>query len=202
MLVFNSKIGSRRHQWRGLIRLLYATALVCLPVHAVAQTTSANNSYPLQAGDVLEILVWKEVDLQREVRVRPDGGISFPLAGDIAAEDKTVQQLGTEIARRLTKFIPEPVVTVVLKESQGNRIYVIGKVNKPGEFVVNRFVDVIQALSMAGGLTPYAASNNVKILRRRGGRLTVLPFRYSDIEKGRSLEQNIVLRGGDTVLVP
>ncbi len=158
--------------------------------------------YTVRPADILEISVWKDENLQREVLVRPDGGISFPLVGDIKAQGKSVEEIRLEVARRLKRYIPNPVVTVVVKEILGNRVYVIGKVNEPGEFVVGRYVDVMQALSMAGGTATFASVNDIKILRRVGNKQTAIPFRYSDIEKGRKLEQNIILQDGDVVVVP
>lgn len=129
-------------------------------------------------------------------------GISYPLAGDLAAAGKTVDQLTTELVTRLTKFIPSPVVTVTLQENLGNRIYVAGKVLRPGVFLVNQDVTVLQALSMAGGPTPFADLKGIKILRREGGVERAIPFNYKQVQRGDRLEQNIILRPGDTVLVP
>jgi polysaccharide export outer membrane protein len=136
------------------------------------------------------------------VLVRPDGGLSFPLAGDVSASGLTVEALSTEIATRLRKYIPEAVVTVAVKELGGNRIYVIGKVNRPGEYPFSRPLDVMQALSLAGGATPFASLNDVRVLRREEGRQIAIPFHYGEVERGRNLEQNIELRTGDTVVVP
>lgn len=158
--------------------------------------------YLLSPEDVLEISVWKEESLTKQVVVRPDGAFSFPLVGDVQATAKTVEQIREEIRERLKKYIPEPVVSVSLLKVTGYKIYVIGRVNKPGEFVTGRFVDVLQALAMAGGLTPFAAENDIRILRRVEGKEYVRTFRYADVRKGRSLEQNILLRSGDTVVVP
>ena len=158
--------------------------------------------YGIQPGDILEISVWKEPDLQREVLVRPDGGVSFPLAGNILAVGLTVEQLREEVTSRLSRYIPDLVVTVTVQQIVGNKIYVIGQVNRPGEFVMNPRVDVLQALSMAGGLTAFASQNDILILRRSGGRQQAFEFRYGDVVKGRQLEQNILLTGGDVVVVP
>lgn len=158
--------------------------------------------YTINPGDLLEISVWKEPDLQRQVLVRPDGAFSFPLSGDIVAEGRTVEDVRQEITAQLGTFIPDLVVTVTVAEIRGNKIFVIGQVNTPGEFVVNPRVDVIQALSIAGGMTPFAQVNNIKILRRRNGQQRIQNFRYSDIIKGENLEQNILLEVGDVVLVP
>jgi len=146
--------------------------------------------------------VWKEKDLEGDVSVRPDGWLNFPLIGDIVASGKTVEELRKDITAKLSKFVPDPVVTVIVKQSLGYRIFVIGKVNKPGDFPAGRDIDVMQALSMAGGPTPYASVNKIKILRRVNGELKAIPFMYSHVEKGEDLEQNIVLQGGDIVVVP
>lgn len=158
--------------------------------------------YLVKAGDQLEVSVWKEADLQLTVLVRPDGGFSFPLAGDVRAAGKTVDSIRQELGQKLTRFIPDPVVTVMVSEIGGNMIYVIGQVKDPGSYVMNPRIDVMQALSIAGGATPFASLNDIKILRRQGNRQTVRSFRYGDIEKGRNLEQNILLASGDVVVVP
>ena len=169
---------------------------------AADEAMQADNVYRIQSGDILEVSVWNEESLLRQVLVRPDGGLSFPLVGNVQAAGKSVAELQMLITERLTKYIPDPVVTVAIQKLDGNKVYVIGKVARPGEFVANRYMDVVQALSMAGGMTPYAADNKIKVLRRENGKLTAIPFRYGDIEKGEDLEQNIMLQSGDVVLVP
>ncbi len=164
--------------------------------------SSADNSYRIQQGDVLTVAVWKESELHAEVLVRPDGGLSFPLAGDLNVLGKSIDQLRTELQERLKTYIPDPVVTVAIKAIGGNQIYVLGKVNRPGEFPFSRPVDVMQALSLAGGTTPYASVNDIVILRRQNDRVEAIRFRYSDVEHGRDLAQNVLLRSGDTVVVP
>lgn len=159
--------------------------------------------YRIQPGDVLTVSVWKEPDLQGDVLVRPDGGLSFPLVGEVAAERMTMAQLQQELSTKLRRFLPEPSVTIALKQLGGNRIYVLGKVNRPGEFTFSKPLDVMQAISLAGGMTPYAAANDIKILRRKpSGSQDAVPFRYGEVERGQSLPQNIILNSGDTVVVP
>lgn len=158
--------------------------------------------YRIQPGDVLMISVWKEADLQAEVLVRPDGGISFPLAGEQMAAGRTIEELRQSIDEKLRKFVPAPVITIVVRQLGGNRIYVVGKVNRPGEFPFSRPLDVMQALSVAGGTNSFAALNDILILRRENGRQISIPFRYADVERGHALDQNILLRSGDTVVVP
>jgi len=182
-----------------------ALLLTMLSLHLSVVADEQHNSssvYSIQPGDILEVSVWREEELLRQVLVRPDGGMSYPLVGDVHASGKSVAELQGLITERLTKYIPDPVVTVSIQQLNGNKIYVIGKVARPGEFVANRYMDVVQALSVAGGMTPYAADNKIKVLRRENGQLKAIPFRYGDIEKGEDLEQNIMLQSGDVVLVP
>ena len=158
--------------------------------------------YTVKPGDGLEISVWKEPDLQGPVLVTPDGAFSFPLVGQVDARGKTVTELQQIITERLAKYISDPVVTVSVRDIRGNKVFVIGQVNRPGEFIVNPRVDVMQALSMAGGTTAFASLNNITILRRTGTKQEALRFDYTAVVRGKSLEQNIELRSGDIVVVP
>ncbi len=187
--------------------LIAAASAVPSVAHAAdakpaATPAVADPEYRIGPEDVLEISVWKEESLKKEVLVRPDGGISFPLAGEVHAAGKTTAELQKEITKRIEQYIPDAVVSVALLKIVGNKIFVIGKVNKPGEYPAGRYVDVLQALAMAGGLTPYAAENDIKVLRKVQGKDTVFPFEYSKVQKGDRLEQNITLQGGDVVVVP
>jgi polysaccharide export outer membrane protein len=178
------------------------------PVIAPANPTPAApegddaSRYAVQPGDVLIVSVWHEPDLTREVRVSPDGWINYPLVGEVAVEGATVESLRETLQTKLHKYINEAVVDVSVKEPAGNRIYVLGKVNRPGVYPFNKSIDVVQALSLAGGTSKFAAINDIKILRRIDGEQQTYKFRYSDVERGRSLDQNIVLRSGDVVVVP
>lgn len=191
-----------------ILARLYVTAAVGMLIlasfgNANAQESNRQDvSYKVLPGDVLQVSVWKEPDLQLELLVRPDGEISYPLAGAISTRDKSVSDLETELTARLARFITDPIVTVSIKEVLGNKIYVIGQVNNPGVFVVNPQVDVLQALSMAGGATPFADLDNVRILRRHNSLQSALSFNYKDVIRGRNLEQNVVLKSGDVVVVP
>ena len=167
-----------------------------------AMAAEVDPEYQLGAEDVLLISVWKDEQLTREVVVRPDGMFSFPLIGDIQAEDRTVDQIRTDLVQRLTKYIPNPNVSVAVSKVESYKVYVVGRVNKPGEYVIGHYADVLQALSLAGGLTPFAKENDIKVMRRVRGEQHAIPFRYGDMRKGRALEQNIVLQRGDVVMVP
>jgi len=167
-----------------------------------AHAQAASGDYKLHAGDKIEVSVWKEVDLQRPVIIRPDGKFSFPLTGEIQAAGRTADQVRVDIEGRLKKYIPEPVVTVTVEDTGGNRIFVIGQVNKPGVFVMNPQLTVLQALSLAAGGTPFAKLDNIIVIRGTGASQTTLPFRYSQVTEGKSLGQNILLESGDVVVVP
>jgi polysaccharide export outer membrane protein len=184
-----------RAQFVGCALLLAA----CL---AAGNARGEGAPYQIQPGDVLQVSVWKEAELQAEVLVRSDGGMSFPLAGDLHAAGSTVAQVTEAVGERIRKLIPDAIVTVALKVSNGNRVYVVGKVNRPGEYAFSRPIDVMQAIALAAGTTPYAAIGDIRILRRDGDRQTALRFDYTDVEHGKALESNVVLRSGDTVVVP
>jgi polysaccharide biosynthesis/export protein len=174
-------------------------SLAALAVLGVAQA----DEYTVKAGDILGIAVWKEPDLtSNTVLVRPDGTFSVPLVGQVDARGKSVQELQNLISERLKKFISDPVVTVSVQEVKGNKVYVIGQVTKAGEFVVNPSVNVMQALSMAGGATAFASLNNIIILRRTAAGQVALPFHYNDVVHGKDLQQNVELQAGDIVVVP
>lgn len=175
---------------------------LCLTLPATGHAQSDQQVYWVKPGDVLRISVWGEPELQATVLVTPDGSFSFPLAGHIDAAQKTAAELQDIVSERLKEFISDPAVSVALEQINGNAIYVLGQVNSPGVFVLTRAVDVMQALSMAGGTTPFAALNDILILRRNESGQEALRFRYSDVSKGRNLSQNIRLISGDVLVVP
>src|SRR5271154_1472613 len=175
-----------RHVWPALVMFL-----ACYSLGQAEELVSTG--YRLQPGAVLQVVVWKETDLQSEVLIRPDGGISFPLAGDLQAAGLTTAQLRTEMETRVRKLIPDAVVTLSGKTP---------KVNRPGDFPLLRPTDVMQALSLAGGATPFASTDKIRVLHRDGSHQTSIRFRYSDVARGRNLDQNILLQSGDTVIVP
>jgi len=172
-----------------------------------AQASAANltvdqDNYLLGPEDAIEISVWKEPELTKQMVVRPDGKISYPLVGEIQAAGLTIKQLQQEIHRHLEKFVTNANVTVILMKSMNYKIYVIGKVAKPGDFAVGRPPTVMQALAMAGGLTPFASPGKIVIIRKSGGKEEVFNFNYKAVSKGSSLEENRILLPGDVVVVP
>ena len=168
-----------------------------------AAATSSQLDYRLQPGDIVTISVWKEKDLETEALVRPDGGLSFPLVGDVAAAGHTLRQVRDALTERLRPYIPDPVVTVAMKEIGGDHVYVLGRVNRPGEYPFSQPIDVMQALSLAGGTTPFASLNHIVILHRdSSGEQHSMRFRYAQVAHGKDLSQNVLLHSGDTVVVP
>ncbi|HUQ51759.1 MAG TPA: polysaccharide biosynthesis/export family protein, partial [Gammaproteobacteria bacterium] len=143
---------------------------------AAAPETATVARYEVQPSDRLQVAVWREPELTQEVVVRPDGAFSFPIVGEINAVGKSVEELRLELVQRLSRIIPDVVVTVAVLEIRGNKVYVIGQVIRPGEFIVNPRVDVIQALSLAGGTTPFASPSEIFVLRREGAQQRRLPF--------------------------
>ncbi|MFC1589244.1 polysaccharide biosynthesis/export family protein [Pseudomonadota bacterium] len=171
-------------------------------VVCVSNVYSEEGSYVIGPGDTLSISVWKEEGLQKEVLVKPDGHITFPLVGNVKAGGLSTEALTDLIVAKLKSYIPNPNLTVSVLQSGSNMVYVIGQVNRPGQFITSQYMDVLQALTMAGGLTPYADSDNIKILRRSEKGKEIFEFDYDEVISGDGMEMNIVLKAGDTVVVP
>jgi polysaccharide export outer membrane protein len=192
--------------WFSLVALCGCTPPVSHLTEAQAAAAAVphpdHDKYLLGPEDALEISVWKEPDLTKQLVVRPDGKITYPLIGEVQAAGKTVKQLQPEILKRLEKYVTDAHVTVILLKAQNYKIYVTGKITKPGEFITGKPVNVMQAISMAGGLTPFASPGSIMVLRSLGGKEEVFPFNYKDVSKGQFLEQNRTLLPGDVVVVP
>ncbi|KAA1189969.1 polysaccharide export protein [Pseudohalioglobus sediminis] len=165
---------------------------------------SISDSYTVNPGDLLRIDVWNEESLSREVLVRPDGIVSLPMAGEVDTTNTTPSVVADKISKALGKYMKDkPRVVVSLVNVNGNKIYVIGKVERPGEYIVTSDTDVMQALALAGGLNAFAAENDIRILRRQpDGQQVAIPFRYARVKAGEALESNIVLQSKDVVVVP
>jgi polysaccharide export outer membrane protein len=158
--------------------------------------------YVIGPGDVLDISVWKEQALTKLVTVLPDGKISFPLIGATTAGGKTLDQLSKELEKKLSRFVPDLNLSVLVDQVNSMIVYVIGRVRNPGQFILNTNIDVMQALAMAGGLNPFAEEGNVKIFREAQGGKEIFDFDYDDVANGKKLEQNIMLKRGDVIVVP
>jgi polysaccharide export outer membrane protein len=158
--------------------------------------------YRIGTGDVLQLFVWKEPDLTREVTVRFDGKVTVPLLGDVTAAGRTPQELGDDIARSLARFLAAPQVTLGVGQANSARFHVLGQVARPGEFPLTRRMTVLQALAVAGGFKEYAKTDGIVIIRQAGEVETTLAVNYKRLEAGRDLSQNVLLHPGDTILVP
>jgi polysaccharide export outer membrane protein len=191
--------------------LLGLAAAVLITAPAAAQETAVvqnDAGYRINGGDVLHISVYGEQNLDKDVPVQPDGGIAFPLVGNLNARGMTLKELQGKIADNLreSQYFPnltDNEVTVSMVKATGNSVSVVGQVKAPGTFAYDTQLDVMQALSLAGGLTPFASKSKIKILRRdQAGTQTAILFDYSEVEDGEQLDKNILLRGGDVVVVP
>ncbi len=158
--------------------------------------------YKIGTGDILDISVWKDPALTKQVIVLPDGKIHFPLVGELVAEGRSVAQLKDELESKIRVYIPDPVLSVSIAQVNSMLLYVIGKVNRPGHFGLSSRINVLQALSMAGGLNPFAQEKKIKIYRQQNGKTIQFPFNYRDVAEGAGLSQNITLQRGDVIVVP
>ncbi len=177
----------------------FALLLVLL---AVACPVTAQDLYRLKSGDVVSIEVWGEPELTREVRVLPDGSISFPLVGRIDATALGVTELKASLETVLNEYIPAPDVSVSVVEPAGNRVFVVGNVQNPGAYPMPTPLSVMQAIALAGGLTAFADDGGIRVLRGSEGEQTTLQVRFSSIMRGQELQTNYTLIAGDTLMVP
>src|SRR2546421_8080843 len=159
-------------------------------------------NYVIGPQDTLDISVWKEPDLTRTVPVRPDGKISLPLLDDVQAGGLTPAQLKAEITQRLKKYFTDPHVTVIVTTIGSQRIYLMGEVTRAGAYPLLPEMTLLQALSSAGGFTQFANTKNIYLLRVENGKQVKHPFNYKDVVNGKNPAQNIVLKAGDTIVVP
>lgn len=170
---------------------------------ATSSPVAANDpDYKIGPQDVLTITVWKEPEVSREVPVRPDGKISLPLLNDVEAAGLTPMQLANSLTESLKKFISSPQVTVMVKEINSRRVYVIGEVVRAGTFPLLPKMTVLQIVSSCGGFTQFANPKKIYVLRTKDGKQTKIPFNYKDVVSGKNPEQNIELQPGDTIVVP
>jgi polysaccharide export outer membrane protein len=169
----------------------FATAGVTLPP-----------DYLIGPDDLLIVSFWKEKDMSSEVVVRPDGHISLNLLNDVQAEGLTPEQLTKKITQAASKFYEEPSVTVIVKEVRSRKVYITGNVARPNAYSLTGPLNVMQLIALAGGLQEYADEKKIQIIRLSSGRSEHLKFNYSDVVRGRNTQQNIMLRPGDTVVVP
>ena len=171
---------------------------------APSQVVSATSDpdYVIGPEDMLNISVWKEPDVSGAVPVRPDGKISMPLLGDMQAAGSTPMQLTQRLTDGLKKYMDDPRVTVIVTAINSRRVFILGQVGRPGAFPLLPHMTVLQAISSAGGLTPYAGQSKIYVLRNDNGKQTKLPFNYKEVLRGQKPEQDIELKAGDTIVVP
>jgi polysaccharide export outer membrane protein len=167
-----------------------------------AEQSLSSPLFALGPEDILEISVWKDESLTKQVVVRPDGWISFPLIGDIKAVGRTVEALRQEIQVRIKAYVPDAPVTVMVMQVGSPKVYVVGKVAKPGIYIMGEPMRVMQVLAIAGGATPFADKNSILIIREENNKQKIYNFDYNKVANGKELEQNITLKPGDTVVVP
>jgi polysaccharide biosynthesis/export protein len=158
--------------------------------------------YIIGPGDLIDIAVWKDETLSKSVVVLPDGKISFPLIGEIRAAGRTIPQIKQEITQKISPYAPDPIISIEVRQVNSMLIYVIGRVNAPGRFSLNTNVNVLQALTMAGGVNPFAKRDRIKIFRQEGAKTAIFRFKYDEVVEGIGLEQNIMLQRGDLIVVP
>ncbi len=181
------------------IKLITSTILAALIYSCAA---FGADPYRLHEGDILQVSVWGEDTLQKDVRVLPDGSISFPLAGRVEVVNLSTPEVEKQVTEKLKTYLPDPQVTVVVSGIEGNRAYVAGKVLRPGPILITGPLTVLQAISLAGGLDKFAEEDKIKIIRRNGDKQNVISVHYGQLIKGQSLESNVLLSAGDTIVVP
>ena len=190
--------------------LLISLAFICVSPAGAQQGSNerkisspeSQEHYKIGANDVLNIFIWKEPELTRDVLVMPDGRITFPMIGEIMAEGKSAIELQNDITEKLKTYVSSPEVTVIVKASNSRIIYTIGKVKGSGPYPMAPGMTVLQALSTAGGFTEWADTKYVMIVRKSKGKDAMLRFNYQDFITGKNLSQNILLKPGDTIVVP
>jgi polysaccharide export outer membrane protein len=180
----------------------YALVAIACLLSAGTQAEENLEVYRLRHGDSVLVSVWREEGLQKEIRVLPDGSITFPLAGRLAVAGLSSTEVERQLAVKLKEYIPDPVVSVIITGIEGSRVYVLGKVLKPGPVILSAPTTVLQALSQSGGLDKFADGDLIRIIRVTSNGQEVLPVRYNDLLKGKDLGTNVQLRAGDTILVP
>lgn len=158
--------------------------------------------YRLRQGDMVLVSVWREDTLQKQVIVLPDGSITLPLAGRIEVAGLSTPEVEQRVAAKLKKYLPEPVVTVVIAGIEGNCAYVMGKVSRPGPLIISGPITVLQAISIAGGFDKFADEGGIKVIRTDSDRQKIMPVHYKEIISGKDMSTNIQLKAGDTIVVP
>ena len=166
------------------------------------ESVSTNGDYHIGPGDVIVVSVWREPEASSIVVIRPDGKISLPLVNDLSVDGKTPMEVQKIVSEKLSPFIKSPNVTVTVKEIYSKKVFVLGEVNRAGAYQITQPTTVLQILTEAQGLRPFARQKAIYVLRTENGKQTKLPFNYKDVVQGKKIEQNVLLHPGDTVVVP
>jgi polysaccharide export outer membrane protein len=220
-------MDARPHLWIGL-----TLGLLALPTPGIAQTPagqagaqprptpapatparpagtptastgmSVPTDYVIGPDDVLGIVFWRDADMSGDVVVRPDGMITLPLLQDVKAAGLTPDQLRMQIQKAAAKFIEDPNVTVTVRQINSRNVFITGLVARPGPYPVSGQMTVLQIIAVAGGLTEFADEKNISITRVQNGKTDYFKFNYKDVSRGKNLQQNIVLKPGDMIVVP
>ena len=186
-----------------VLACLGGLAPACAPAPTYNWKAENAIGYRIGPGDVIKINVWKHDELSQQVTVRPDGKFTLPLIGDVDANGRTVDEIGADISKRAARYFQDnPPVTVQVAEVKSYKIYVVGEVQRGGEFTPNHQVTVLHGLAMAGGFTRFASGDRIVIVRRDAHGERRIPFDYSAVVEHGDLQQNLALQSGDTVIVP
>ena len=188
---------------KQLIMFFYLCSAITITFSSTAMAIDTDqNYYKIGSGDVLEIITWKEEDFTREVFVRMDGKITFPLLDDIHAAGRTTMQIKKEIETKLKEFIENPVVTINVKNPLSQKFYILGEVVNTGEYQLVKKLTILQAFALAGGFTEWASKNEIILLRNEDGIDKIIRVNYKNIIKGKDLSQNVNIKVNDTIIVP
>jgi polysaccharide export outer membrane protein len=194
------------------VAVLGVLVAVLAPAPSAQSNAPANGSgavgiippadYVIGANDRLSVVFWREKELSADVIVRPDGKISLPLLNDVQASGLTPEQLRQRVADEAKRYVTDPMPTVVVREINSRKVFITGEVEKPGEYQLNGPTTVLQLIAMAGGVREYADKEKILILRQEDGKEIGRRFNYNDVLAQRNMQQNVLLKPGDTVVVP
>jgi polysaccharide biosynthesis/export protein len=207
------------HRWLGTLSLVTLTTLLSAgavraqdapaagpagkETAAVKPAANPPADFVIGPEDKLSIVFWRDKEMSTQVTVRPDGKISLPLLDEVQAAGRTPADLRALLIQESKRFLSNPHVTVVIDEINSRKVFITGQVTTPGAHVLTGPLTVMQLISLAGGLTEFAKKKEITVIRTdAGGKQTVMPFNYSDVAKGKNVAQNVVLKPGDTVVVP
>ena len=196
----------KKHILPGMLLIVSLAALFLPALTTLAEekqdAADRSRGYVIGSGDILDIITWKEEDLSREVPVRLDGKITFPMLDDIQAAGRTPLQLKEELQERLKDFVDAPFVTVSIKDSVSQKFYILGEIMKAGEYPIVKNLTVLQAVALAGGFSEYASKNEILLFREESGTRKTIRINYRDLVKKQDFSNNVRIQADDTIIVP